>query len=428
MHGVQGGERSVMSYLAALLIFIVLSCLLSCWGRIILAKLNSDGPAVFSLAFGGCAFLLTGMICSMICGAFLLTAGTCITVTAVLTVLLSVLGFIVKKRVGVGALAGGHRIRKSEAVMIAVSAILVAAVVYLVLSFRFENTAAISKVHIATRVFESGRVHLSDPMMTFIGCIGYAVNIHPLKLIYVLSPALVTFYFLCWASVICSVVDGYKRFIAFCAVLLLNIFGYQSEKLIGVTMLVSWFSLAVFMIHGALGMAAVILIKYEAQYKRGPDEGDAEENEELSEEWDMKKHRIINARNLAIALGVLAAALAAAVFVLNSKINKLYDATLNLQADMNNRCSIYEFAPDGETEGYLVRGSDGTVSFVGGGSSENAEAAAEFIGKYAAGVKNWYVYGDDEGSSGAARTLMDSGSVNIEKIYVIDRKEITGQE
>ena len=35
-----------------------------------------------------------------------------------------------------------------------------------------------------------------------------------------------------------------------------------------------------------------------------------------AEEWDMNKHRIINARNLAIAMGVLAALLIVVVIVL----------------------------------------------------------------------------------------------------------------
>ncbi len=180
------------------------------------------------------------------------------------------------------------------------------------------------------------------------------------------------------------------------------------------------------MIHGLLNMAAVILIRYFENRPKIREETGMEYGDDYSEEWDMQKHRIINARNLAIALGVLALALICIVFVLNSKINRLYDATVNLQTDMNSRSSIYEFTgDDGNTAGYLIKNSDGKFVFVGGGSRSNADALSEFFDRYGSTVSEWYVYGDDDENAGAMREMIDRSKVNVEKIYVIDREEMT---
>jgi hypothetical protein len=93
---------------------------------------------------------------------------------------------------------------------------------------------------------------------------------------------------------------------------------------------------------------------------------------------------------------------------------------------MNSRCAIYEFVgADGKVEGYLLRGSDGTLSFIGGGSSANADDLADFIGKYGTSVTKWYVYGEDEESAGAMRTLTSNGTVDAEKVFVISADELT---
>ena len=93
---------------------------------------------------------------------------------------------------------------------------------------------------------------------------------------------------------------------------------------------------------------------------------------------------------------------------------------------MNRRCSIYEFTPDGEeTEGYLIRESDGKITFVGGGGAQNSDALRDFLDKYGY-VANWYVYGTDEDNAGAMYELISDQSVSPDNIYVIDRQEITG--
>ena len=89
---------------------------------------------------------------------------------------------------------------------------------------------------------------------------------------------------------------------------------------------------------------------------------------------------------------------------------------------------MYEFIPEGKgVEGYLLQGSDGTISFIGGGSAENSEDLAEFLEKYGSVVNNWYVYGDSDEDSGAMNKILSSGQVMADNVYVITREEITGK-
>ena len=63
-----------------------------------------------------------------------------------------------------------------------------------------------------------------------------------------------------------------------------------------------------------------------------PDTAGMEETDYYEwEEEDMKNHKIINSRNIAIALLVVVIMLFGSVFVMNRKINNLYMTTVNLQ-------------------------------------------------------------------------------------------------
>ncbi len=317
--------------------------------------------------------------------------------------------------------------------MTVVCVIAVAAQVYGIYAFRFEDGEAIRRVAVATRVFETGKVSPGDPMMILIGYICRIFGMHPLKMVYTVLPLIfVPLYYLCYLQLIMTVCERSRaRFTAFVALLFINLWGYRSQLMIPVALLLSWFSFPVFVIHGLIPAVATLLIRKIKDRPEKTEEAEIREEvetEDYLEEWDMKKHRIINARNLAIALGVLAALLAITVVILNRKINTLYDATVNLQEDMNRRCSIHEFIPQsGETEGYLIRGENGELTFVGGGSSENADELATFLLAYGSGIDKWYVYGSGEEDAGAMRTLTSDKVVSADKVYVINREELKGQ-
>ena len=125
-----------------------------------------------------------------------------------------------------------------------------------------------------------------------------------------------------------------KWFMAAC-ILVLNLWGYQSEALLPVTMFSGRFSLPAFIVHGLLPLILWVLIdKYDKYMESSltPDSSCMEETDYYEwEEEDMKNHKIINSRNIAIALLIVVIMLFGSVFVMNRKINNLYRTTVDLQ-------------------------------------------------------------------------------------------------
>ena len=131
---------------------------------------------------------------------------------------------------------------------------------------------------------------------------------------------------------------GLKRFMILC-ICVLNLWGYQSEALLPVTMLSGRFSIPAAIVHGVLPLILWWAVdKYEKYMECAP-LAVPDDKEELDyyewEEEDMKNHKIINSRNLAIALLIVVVLLAGSIFVMNRKINNLYETTVNLQQQVN---------------------------------------------------------------------------------------------
>jgi len=420
----------IITMLIAFVLFYLVAYLIGSWADVILAAMHAKPSAAFRVSFGGCTLILAGMISSIACGMCGSSVISCVAVTAVLIVVAFVSGMVVKNHAGAGRgrlFAEGFD--RTELICGIVAVLVVAVQIYGTMSASYEGTEAIRPVAAATSVFEKGNLFIADPMMLFIGTISRIVGIHPLRFIFSVAPVIfIPLYYLCSFEVISIFCSGTKRLAVFIAVALLNIWGFQSKALVPLTLLIAWFTTGVYIVHGLLNVAAILLIRY---YQGHPGtitkSNKYEEDDDLPEEWDMNKHKIINARNLAIALGVLAVALIAIVFVLNSKINRLYDVTVRLQEDIESRCSVYEYiSDDGEVSGYLLKGSDGNISFIGGGSSENASTLGEFIARYTDTVDVWYVYGDGEEESGAMKELVGSGKIEAGKVFVVNREELTG--
>ena len=417
--------------IAVIAIFYILSYFTGIAGEIITKRDGAKCSYAFRIAFGGCALLFTGMVCCFVLSAFKgpAVAGIIVSAVAVLVVIITAVAPKYKSKAG-PVLYCNKIGQGKDLIYPAVFTITVAAQVAAVIVYRFDSAEVLRGVDSATAVFDTGRLYSADPMMLLIGTVSSVINVHPLLLVFTVAPVIfIPIYYLCYVAVIDTFVDGTrKRIAAFLGIVLLNIWGYQSDALIPVTLLLKWYGPGVYIVHGLLGIAAVLLSEHCKDRKRSRKEEYDEENE-IPEEWDMKKHKIVNARNLAIALGVLAIALIVTVFVLNNKINRLYDATVNLQADMNNRCSIYEFAPqNGDTAGYLIKGSDGALVFVGGGSKDNAEELLSFFEKYGNNISKWYVYGEDEENAGAMRELTENDLVGADKVYIINASEMTQKQ
>ena len=133
-----------------------------------------------------------------------------------------------------------------------------------------------------------------------------------------------------------------KWFMVLC-ILVLNLWGYQSQELLPVTMFYGRFSLPAIIVHGILPLVLWITIDKYRKFTESSAKADETDKEGLDyyewEEEDMKNHKIINSRNLAIALLIVVIMLLGSVFVMNRKINNLYETTVNLQEQieqMNN--------------------------------------------------------------------------------------------
>ncbi len=419
----------IQKAVASFIVFYLIAFFIGGWGDIILDSFGAKCSIRFRIAFGGCLMMLLGMFACFVGSLFGMSTTLFIFLTAFAISLIGILGVIARKRLGIRIIYETDRgLRLPDIVCLCIAAVIVVYQIYAVIHNQSDNPQVLRGLGIATVVYDTGRLFVAEPVNLFIGAVSAAIRVHPLAFIYGIIPVpLILLYYLCSFEAVRTVCGTWhKTVIAFMTVVMLNTWGYQSEKLIPVTLLLSWFGFGVFLVHGVLNVSAVILIRYLQTARQGVNIEEENENEdEYSEEWDMKKHKIVNARNLAIGLGALALILVMTVFVLNNKINRLYAATVNLQEDMNSRCSIYEFKPDGDvSEGYLIKDSDGKITFIGGGGEENADALGTFLEKYGNNVENWYVYGNDDEDAGALKALVSEGVVSPDNVYVTERKEI----
>ena len=208
-------------------------------------------------------------------------------------------------------------------------------------------------------------------------------------------------------------------------ILWLHLFDFYSEKAAGFSLFLSPVTISSIVIHDLLPLLLWLYLIYEEKIKEifVVEESDDTDIEEIPEEWDMKKHKILNIRNMAIAFALLLVLFVASVFVLNNKINSLYDATVVLENAANTKMSVYELKGDDEDVLLTVMVSpEGTVTVVGGGSETEGVNTYEFIKKYTDKVDKWYLYGDDDENKGAYDFCKDKG-LKITETYVISGVE-----
>ena len=264
------------------------------------------------------------------------------------------------------------------------------------------ETYSLEQLKYAVAVFEGKSFVINAPYMSMLGFISKLTGVHPLVFVHTIS-ALVMIplaYFAYWYLLKTVFVENKTYcYAALCLLSVLNIFGYQSGTAMSFSLLTGYYSFGALVLHVILPLAAGFLVARNRQLvKEGSFENkeiicDVEniEVEDYQEEWDMKKHKIINARNLAIGLGAVIILLLAFVYVLNNKINTLYDATVNLQDEINSSCRTYEYAPNGEIEAYVIKNTDGSISVVRTGEIVNESEFNDFVNKYGSEVKSDYI-------------------------------------
>ena len=213
--------------------------------------------------------------------------------------------------------------------------------------------------------------------------------------------------------------------------LILNLFSVYSEKSMEYNLFLNPVSFGSIVIHLILPFILFILIwKYreliilkDIYDKRGneDDENTNEANEEYEEEWDMKKHKILNMRNMAIAFAVLVVAFIGVVFILNSKINSLYSATLVLEQAARDKASVFTYVSE-ENEAVslqVIVAGDGNITVYGGGSYEDGVQFMEYLKQYGTTVDKWYLNSKDSSETGIYEYCRNNGIV-VNSLYCIN--------
>lgn len=220
--------------------------------------------------------------------------------------------------------------------------------------------------------------------------------------------------------------NNVERLIFIAFVLLLHLFADYSDKSLYVSVFLYPISIPSVVIHDLMPFTLWVYLLYERNkpIEQTKDE-DLLADDDYEEEWDMKKHKIINIRNMAIAFALLLVVVGVCVFSLNSKINNLYNATVALEEATKGKVSLYEFIPDGQdfAAATLMISGDGKVTVCGGGSAENGQELYKFISEYTTNVNSWYLYGDGDDNRGAFEHCLNSG-ITVDKCYYLNVEEI----
>ncbi len=209
--------------------------------------------------------------------------------------------------------------------------------------YAYDIPQAVSRISVAVSIYDTGKFQSGDPLIVLIGYISRLTGVHPMTMIYsvlpfVLIPLYYIISFVClrrlWKNNIVYALCGV------CVLSVLSIVGWQSEAAVGCSLLFGYFCTESFLLYALLPFAAYLLIGYcqkNAIFVSDEDEnaGDLSECSDEEEEWDMNKHKIINVRNLAIAVVVLVLVWIASTIVMNNKINSLYNVTVQLQQQVN---------------------------------------------------------------------------------------------
>lgn len=297
----------------------------------------------------------------------------------------------------------------------------------------------------AVKAADTGRVVTGAPMMSLWAAVSKLLLRNPVIVIFSVSQFVMIPSFYLVSLMLARGLSDKKDeqwFMMLC-ICILNLWGYQSKYMLPYTMLYCWFTGGTFVLSGLLPlMLWIILKKFRVVPQflgnngrndtgRVPDgirdtaDGTEVINDYYTEEdEDMKNHRIINARTVAIALLIVVIMLVGSVYVMNRKINSLYDATVNLQQQVNEGTRIYEFVPSDsqETVAYILRQADGGLTVIGSGRASYGEELYDLISLYSSEVNAWYLRSDKEEDAGAYNVCIKKG-LEVRHTYYINVEE-----
>lgn len=276
---------------------------------------------------------------------------------------------------------------------------------------------AVSGLKYAAKVYDTGRIVVTSPMMSLIGLIGRVFHIGPIKLaLHVLPFIIIPLSYFAYALLAKSLSDGPMTPTILIFTELLNMYGYQSDALSPCTLLLGWYRGEAVLIHLILPLLLALYIRW----KEPQETGIAADIKTDEDEWeDEMKHKIINVRNLSIAFAAFVIVALVAIFVLNRKINNLHEATISLQDVIEQKGEFIEFkgAVGDSFKGYIVIDGDDNVTVVFGGTYNDGEALMEVLANYENHVTSWYL--EKDGEQGAFEYCRENGT-KIDHIYTIE--------
>jgi len=286
--------------------------------------------------------------------------------------------------------------------------VLIIAQVVIAAAFTKGDTSALLPLADAAKVQALGGFDFSAPVMSLWGFICRISGIPLWTLAMQILPVLVIPLSYAAYLLLARKVNREYAPLTLLLICLLQIYGYQSELFVPYTLLLAWFGGRAILLHVICPLAAYGLIVLREKMP--------EQSEEPSEDSEMK-NKFLNVRNISIAIVVFALAVASALFILNRKINNLYNATVNLQKSVDEKGSFIEFrGADGEeVKGYVLV-NEGSVTVIFGGGREDGAALFELVTKYSDHVDSWYLKRD--GDNGAY-DYCDEQMLKARKVYKI---------
>ena len=414
--------KLILLCVSCLLVFILLGYLS---GGLILNIFKVKNKSViaaiaFGTGFNLLLFVITGAILSLL-SVKLTTIGI---IWSVLLLIIGILGFFKKVPLGKGMYGGNIFLPVLVFILLLLQVIFV-------IKFGYDEPRVIFKLYPATRAFDTGEYIIGAPFTMLWVFLAKVINMKPIAVIYSLGAALMIplVYFIALAIAGQLIPDDKNaRYFLLLCLEMFNFFGYQSDYLINYTLLFDWFSENFFVVYIVLPLILLlILMKPRKRVEAPVNKNDSviESDYYLWEEEDMKNHKYINARTVAVALVVVVIAMAGCIYIMNNKINSLYNTTVNLQTQVNDNCTIHEFIPEesGAVEAYLLVQSDGSVVVFDGGNEDYVEGLYDFVTEYGKTVTSWYVNGNSQGDMAGVDYCKDKG-LEVKKLYVLNVDEV----
>lgn len=317
------------------------------------------------------------------------------------------------------------------------------------IGFSYNQPDVIRFIPNAVKAYETGIMSVSSPMLMFYAWLSKICHMHPMTLIMSVMPAvLIPLYYAVAYRVFRQLIgDEFKVMFAMFIYNLLNLWGFHSTYTTELVMLFSYFSGLCIAIYIYAPMIMCLLVERYGKYiefskksdiysgekddgpvSDGKNINEINEDDLSDEEWeelDMKKHRIINARNLAIALLVVVIAMMAVILFLNRKINSLYNLEVDLQQRIGQNAVVYEFIPQGEKTpaAYIISQNGTGFSVIGSASESSASELCDYILGNGETVENWYLHSASPEDVAAYEYCVSKGVV-VEHVYYMGVEEL----